>query len=166
MEDIFKDAYFNKPYRTRDGKKAIYHGSEEHKSGDGRIWLYHYLMLEPEISDFLGKNEVINLYEAYINDNGIGRFANLKYCKGSGANAGYDIISEWKEEINDEELDELAFNNYCKDCYYCESANAKTNEEKYEACQKSECYRKTFVWKLINGYKTGFRKAIEYLTKE
>lgn len=104
MEDIFKDAYFGKPYRTRDGKKAIYHGSEEHKSGDGRIWLYHYLMLEPEISDFLGKNVVINLYEAYINDNGIGRFANLKYCKGSGANAGYDIVSEWQEPIDEEKF--------------------------------------------------------------
>lgn len=114
QNNIFKNAYFGKAYKTRDGKKAIYHGSEEHKSGDGRIWLYHYLMLEPEISDFLGKNVVINLYEPYINDNGIGRFANLKYCKGSGANAGYDIVSEWQEEMNEEkfrnEIEEYAEN--------------------------------------------------------
>lgn len=152
QNNIFKNAYFGKAYKTRDGKKAIYHGSEEHKSGDGRIWLYHYLMLEPEISDFLGKNEVINLYEAYINDNGIGRFANLKYCKGSGANAGYDIISEWKEEINDEELDSLAAE------WVADNGKVYVIEEDVMELTDFDTARAA--------YKAGFKKTKEYLIKE
>lgn len=108
MKNIFENAYFGKSYKTRDGKKAIYHGSKKYKSSDGKVWTYHYLMIEPENVDVFGEDMVINHYDAYINDNGIGRFANLKYYKDSGVNAKYDIISEWKEPINEEELDKLA----------------------------------------------------------
>lgn len=97
MKNIFENAYFGKPYRTRGGKKAFYHGSEQHKSGDGKVWIYHYLMAEPETINVLGADVIINHYDAYINDNGIGRLANLKYCKDSGVNAGYDITSEWDD---------------------------------------------------------------------
>lgn len=90
-------------------------------------------------------------------------FSDGTYCNSGETNL--DIVSEWQEIINDEELEMLAFNNYCNGCSYCESANAETLEEKYEACQKSECYRKTYVWKLINGYKAGYRKALEKFGK-
>lgn len=108
MENIFENAYFGKPYKTRDGRKAIYHGTKKHRSSDGKVWIYHYLMVEPTAIDMFGEDVVINHYDAYFNDNGVGRFANLKYYKDSGANAKYDIISEWQEEINKEVLDKLA----------------------------------------------------------
>lgn len=131
MENMFEDAYFGKQYRLRNGKMAVYIGKIN----------YDYLIVE-------------------------GKYISFPYnTDGTSHDNPYDeeleVVSEWKESINDEELEMLAFNNYCNYCHYCESANAKTLEEKYEACQKSECYRKTYVWKLITGYKAGYRKAKE-----
>lgn len=40
MKNIFENAYFGKAYKTKAGRKAIYHGSKEHKSSDGKVWTY------------------------------------------------------------------------------------------------------------------------------
>lgn len=64
-------------------------------------------MIEPVTINPLGEDIVINPYTAYINDNGVGRFANLKYYKDSGVNAKYDIISEYQESIDEDELNRI-----------------------------------------------------------
>lgn len=94
MTNIFQNDFFGKRYKTRSGIIAIYHGSSKYKSGDGTTWTYHHLILEPQTIEMFGDMTTINLYTEYINDDGIGRFANLKYCKSSGVNAKYDIITE------------------------------------------------------------------------
>lgn len=147
MNNIFENAYFGKPYRTRDGKKAFYHGSKKHKSGDGKVWIYHYLMVEPETINVLGEDVIINHYDAYINDNGIGRLANLKYCKDSGVNAGYDITSEWQEEISEEELDKLAET----------EANNTVGYWRYDSTDLHKWYG------FRDGFKVGIRKVLEYI---
>lgn len=82
MNNIFENAYFDKSYKTRDGKKAIYLFS----SGCGV-----YCITE----NFRNKIR-------YYHFNGIPYdFEFSKY-------RGEDIISEWQEEINEKELDKLA----------------------------------------------------------
>lgn len=75
MNNIFENAYFGKPYKTRDGKKAIYiyYGPDvQHPFIN-----YHHLIYD-------GQNQIVAItnYE--------------------------EIISEWQEEINEEELDKFA----------------------------------------------------------
>lgn len=79
MNNIFGNAYFGKPYKTRDGRKAIYAYKRE-----GR----HYLIVE--------------YYEHIFtwNDNGVSDAPVQKL----------DIVSEWQEGINEEELDKLIMN--------------------------------------------------------
>lgn len=83
MNNIFKNAYFGKAYKTRDGKKALY-------------WRYD------------------GHYHSLITDNNC---PFQPWCDEAGKDHGWkkdaeesplDIISEWNEEINEEELDELA----------------------------------------------------------
>lgn len=71
-ENIFENAYFGKPYKMRNDKKAIFH-----RNANNRTW---YLICE-EIHDRIP-----------YDSNGI--------CRGDSC---YDIISEWEEEINQEE---------------------------------------------------------------
>ena len=78
MNNIFKDAYFSKPYKTRDGRKAIY----TIMSCDS-----HWLAIQDT-----------SLTWEY-NDNGE---------LSSGIDAAMDIISEWDEEIDEEEVNKLA----------------------------------------------------------
>lgn len=81
MEDIFKDAKFGDRFIDLSGKQLIYHKSEKHKSRDGVIWTYHYLIREPEIVteyDFLGAFEFAP-YDSYVFKDGYGVLSNLKY---------------------------------------------------------------------------------------
>lgn len=74
MENIFKDAYFGKFYKTRCGIKAVYLGKNTH---------YHELVVEETIGpcsyDSDGK-----LITPDIPD--------------------FDIVSDWKEEISKEKV--------------------------------------------------------------
>lgn len=75
MRNIFKDAYFGKQYKLKNGKKAVYIDKK----------YYHYLIIE-------------------------GRSIAFPYNT-NGSSHGYDeldAVSEWKEPINEEELDKMA----------------------------------------------------------
>lgn len=77
-KNIFNNAYFGKPYKMRNGNKAIFH-----RNANNRTW---YLICE-EIHDRIPYNV-----------DGTSRGDNC-----------FDIVSEWQEEINEEELDKLAY---------------------------------------------------------
>lgn len=79
MKNIFENAYFGKAYKTRDGRKAIF----SRKDGDT-------FDLETEDS-----------YNPVRSD------GSFLYTK-EGYESSSDIVSEWQEEINEEELNELA----------------------------------------------------------
>lgn len=76
MNNIFKNAYFGKEYRTRDGRKAIFH-----RNANDKVW---YLIKE-DIHDRIPYNA-----------DGT--------CRGDNC---HDIVAEWQEEVNEEELEEL-----------------------------------------------------------
>lgn len=81
MKNIFKSAYFGKLYKTRDGRKAL----------------------------FIRKNTDKHFpYDILIEGNlGCIMYDETGKYVGEGPHA-YDIVSEWYEEINEKELDELA----------------------------------------------------------
>lgn len=120
MENIFENAYFGKPYKTRDGRKALYLDSFYRLTGEK-----HVLAIE-HMEDNLLYVFSDGMYEP------VGAIDDRKENNN-------DIISEWQEEINEEELDKLAYD-YCP-------------EER--------------TWATINGYKerdafrAGYRKAKE-----
>lgn len=92
MKNIFKNAYFGKQYKTRDGRKAIY----TIMSCDS-----HWLAIQD------------TSFTWEYNDNG-----ELI----TGIDNAMNIISEWDEEIDEEELDKLA-TEYVKNIYqddYCD----------------------------------------------
>lgn len=114
MTNIFENAYFGKAYKTRDGRKAIYIGNDTYAKE-------HILCLE---GNFLNYNYYENgKCKAYPNDS-------------------TDIISEWQEEINEEELDKLA-----------EENNPYPSYDKSDMCV-SHSYDG-----FNDGFKTGYRKA-------
>lgn len=80
-KNIFENAYFGKAYKTRDGRKARFVINM-----GGNYGHPYRLVIE-------GSDHFFN-YDRY------GRMAN--------AERDSDIVSEWQEEINEEELDKLA----------------------------------------------------------
>lgn len=85
MDNIFKNAYFGKPYKTRDGRKAIY---IEFFENSAHIIVHRLISEGP-----YGKR--------YVNIMQNGNVFPFREDKD-------DIVSEWKESISEEELDELA----------------------------------------------------------
>ena len=83
MKNIFENAYFGKPYKTRDCRKAIY--LTKYKHGE--------LVNELAIED----SEAGRRFYLYADN---GSFYHKPSCE--------DIVSEWQEEINEEELNSLA----------------------------------------------------------
>lgn len=69
MNNIFENSYYGKPYKTRGGRRALYH----HKRKDE-----HILILESKLCAFI------------YDDNG--------YYKGYNSST-LDIVSEWSEPI-------------------------------------------------------------------
>lgn len=83
MENIFKNAYFCKPYKTRDGRKAFYiHHYKDSESDD-----MYYLIIDGSVVTYVWGADG-KIAPNYNND-------------------GLDIVSEW-QPISEEELDELA----------------------------------------------------------
>lgn len=79
MDNIFEGAYFGKPYKTHDGRKAIYY----HCRSDST----HELIVEacgPVIIYWSNGETTHNVN-----------------------NKRLDIISKWTEDVNEEELDKL-----------------------------------------------------------
>lgn len=82
MDNIFKDAYFGKAYKTRDDRKAVYLYQE-------RICPFRH---------FISLGGVLN---APYDDDG-------HYSPQSELNDNCTIVSEWQEEPDEDELDRLA----------------------------------------------------------
>lgn len=92
MDNIFKDAYFGKAYKTRDGRKAIY----IYKSN---IYPFRHILSLGGVENAKYKGN--GLYDMKI----------------EAENYHADIISEWDEPINEEKLTKLADESYpCWDC--------------------------------------------------
>lgn len=84
MGNIFENAYFGKPYKTNTEEKAIYLGED---LGD-----FKYRLAYQIISDISNRSIYIILE-----------------CDEAGCSkTDIDIVSEWKEEIDEEKLDRIA----------------------------------------------------------
>ena len=87
--NLFKNTYFGKLYKTKDGRKAVFLGWSDKKD---KVFLY----TQERDMEFYGE-EMYNLDGTTY--------------KGT---TPHDIISEWKEEINEDELDKLASERFCE----------------------------------------------------
>lgn len=106
-KDILKNAYFGKPYRTRDGRKAIYWR---------KLDFGHRLICEELHCSIIAHDD--------------GKIQ-------TGQDNKVDIVSEWKEEISEEELDSIAW------------------------CKAIEEYIDDYRGPYAEGFKAGYRKSIE-----
>lgn len=79
MKNIFENAYFGKPYKTRDGRKALF----SRKDGD---------IFDLETEDSYNP---VRLDGSFL------------YTK-EGYESSGDIVSEWQESISEEELEDIA----------------------------------------------------------
>lgn len=89
-ENIFKNAYFGKPYKTRDGRKALY-WRYVNRNGE---FIHHLILPNKSGKPMSKKDEIIANKE--------GKNLNTSYTELST-----DIVSEWQEEVNKAELDKL-----------------------------------------------------------
>lgn len=88
MENIFNDAYFGKLYKTRDGRKVLYH-SYNNIYPDNPYEHHHNLILEKPYEDSLW---------IYCNDYG----HTEEHINGEWLNVtNSDIVSEWGEPFNE-----------------------------------------------------------------
>lgn len=92
---LFENAYFGKPYKTRDGRKALYLDSFYRLTGEKNV-----LALEHMEDNLL-----------YVFPDGI--YEPKDAINGRKENP-IDIVSEWQEPINEEELNELAYISFPK----------------------------------------------------
>lgn len=122
MNNIFENAYFGKPYKTRDERKAIYCKYEmiygvvpnsEHS-------ITKHLLL-------INNMQFVNVFE--------------DGCTVKGKEYPNDIVSEWQEEVNEEELDKLA--------------------KKYISKNSIPFEPLLTIGEQIEAYKAGYRKAKE-----
>lgn len=132
--NLFQSAYFGKPYRTRDGRKARFViNMGEHYGHPYR------LVIEGEYN--------------FFNYDEHGMMLNIE--------RGFDIVSEWQEEINEEELDELADAETCRESdefnTYLDDILSLLDGYK----QLKLIYRKGLMW----AFKTGCRKTLEYINR-
>lgn len=113
---MFKNAYFGKVYKTREGLKAIYLRYCE-------LSKHHELITE-------------NLEDIEVDDRGL-HFDDSEYL---------DIVSEWKEEINEYKLYKLA---------------EKVFPDTYEFGEYERIAYKVSRMVEREAFKVGYRKAIE-----
>ena len=93
-KNIFENAYFGKPFKTRDGRKAIFVSRNPYRNET-------YVLIEGNKSADLMQNDG-------------------HYWATKGREYKDDIISEWQEPIDEEELDKMA-DDYHKTCYHYHS---------------------------------------------
>lgn len=119
MNNIFKNACFGKAYRTSDDRKAVYiHHYKDSESDD-----MHYLIIEGSVVTYVWRADG-KIAPNYNND-------------------GLDIVSEWQESIDEEELDRVAYE----------------VDNPFNPFGDSEQCFKYYAFHL--GVKAGYRKAIE-----
>lgn len=122
MGNIFENAFFGKRYRTRDGHCAVYLFPY-----DCIIKTTHNLVVNAHYDD-------THLCEIVTDDDGL---------VGS-VESPFDIVSEWREPITDEELNKLAAEYSTQECY-----------DLAEYC--CEFNKDDLFW----AYKAGYHKAME-----
>lgn len=133
MNNLFKDAYFGKMYMTRDGRKAIYF----FQNGTSK---WHDLIVE---------GERISLpYQ----DSGLAVGKHLKNPEWPE-----DIVSEWEESINEEDLDKLA-NNYRCESFTTPVTDGENIDTYIESMNVSE-YINLCEISFKDGFKAGYLKA-------
>lgn len=114
MNNIFKNAYFGKSYKTRDGRMAIYIGEDEKPSG------YRFILM-------IEGNRPMPLY------------FDMEGCYDCEEHP-YDIVSEWKDVIDEDKLNKLAEQDRCwyrydnRDC--CNTIDDNVYIEAYKAGYK------------------------------
>ena len=101
--NFFENAKFGDKFIDGEGKIYIYHCKKEHKSSDGKIWLYHWLIREPvKYPSSFDENEEYEYapYDAYVFIDGYGVPENLKYYSidsiKDGPNSKYLIIGKYE----------------------------------------------------------------------
>lgn len=139
---IFKDAKFGDKFIDNSGKILIYHYCKKYTASDGKDWLYHYLMREPECTGTLGF--LYAPYGSYVDIDEIGVPTNLKYCNiediKRGPNGPYLIT---KKYIEDTILDLRGFCDRL-DCILNDSGRCNmwsdiSMPENVEDCDNYEC---------------------------
>lgn len=146
MENIFKDAYFGKPYKTRNERKFVYLG--EVKSLFGHNSAIQGMIEEEDLLTYYN-SEGKPLYCEY-RGSAINAF-NIDFNQVCEEDSEIDIVSEWQEEeISEEELDKLA-NNYEEE-YTKEDYEAIKGTLNYEWSAEIEGKTEGF----IDGFKAGF----------
>lgn len=85
MENIFENAKFGDKFRTRDGRKAIFINCATERND---VYFKYYCTIE----------DLDGIYEVFDSQGRCHR----------DSDSPIDIVSEWQEEISEEELDELA----------------------------------------------------------
>lgn len=124
-QNIFKNAKFGDKYRTRDGRKAIFLQFDTIVDEDGKDignLAYVYTIQDGEYC--------VNMY---------GYDADINVVPDT--NMGYDIVGEWHEEINEEELDKLAHS---------------LEVQQLLTVPWDDCYEEC-----VECFKSGYRKAME-----
>lgn len=122
MKNMFENAYFSKPYKTRDNKKAIFSNG----CLPGEQATVHLLV--PTIPPRLMR---------YAFDG----------TRRDTDDRSLDIVSEWQEEIDEEELDKRA-EKFCDKEY-----------ENPTDINKSQNGLELGYSNLLNCYKAGYREA-------
>lgn len=147
MKNIFENAYFGKQYKTRDGRKAIYAHIAKND--------YHLLLIQDEVTS--------RIYE----QDGRAHYVDREL----------DIVSEWQEPIDENELDKMAIDDILKvlnSDYYDGRISFKMVKEIYKAgyrkaMEGTEKYNKLrkLAWNMYTSMQnlstdtTGIRKAME-----
>lgn len=86
-KNIFENAYFGKPYKTRDGRKAIF-----------KFFIPNSNMVRVSIMEYTNNEWDYNLFiDGTSTDKEL-----------ADIHKDWDIISEWQEPIDEEKLNELA----------------------------------------------------------
>lgn len=130
MDNIFKNAYFGKAYKTKDGRKAVCIDSKFDS-------LFLHLGVLNRLGTFITYS--VNTTTGFFSEGGREHSCEL------------DIVSEWQEEINEEELHKLA-TEYDDTLPYV-TYNAKNNGQETEL--------EMIPWGIAEAFKAGYRKARE-----
>ena len=128
MKNIFEGAYFSKPYKTRDGRKAILISYNQRKPSAPYVCA---------VACYLDNSIKSNCY----NFNEFGK-------RGIDIST-YDIVSEWQESINEEELEKLA-NEYADNV----EMTGTSSDGYYTGCWD--------YLDIVKAFKAGYRKAKGY----
>lgn len=134
QEDIFRNAYFGKAYKTRDGRKAIFLDSYKVRIF-GKDEPCIKCVIQDEDSFFFFEPDGLNFQGGYSADED----GDIEYWN-------TDIVSEWKDEVDEKKLDEIAEKSELKHIQIA---------KQYEAL--GQCYG--FDYK--DGFKDGYNKAKE-----